>query len=401
MPHTTHHVIFSLIFSYIGDHYPLCSDFPDQSFLKKGATYRLLGSSNLPELMTDPGEFATDDSVIKFLLDEDSELKEVLCNNGGSGDCQYQTSITLSSDLGCIRNECNVDTLRVVQVSQGIFYEYVRKPCVELAFYKNAKKILPRYSWDPAMCANPLLPVASEACCEVNKNAAIRNAIYDGERMTLNSAEDRCDAISRTTCDFERVWDDRHKTDSYFWTSEGCLLRMKVNDVGHIAVVHEPSSFSKKVLHINEDSQNFFGVQWEKNDYPNVNEECDGVCQHDTLDNSCLCDISISRSRVYSSMPKSISNILEQLRIGAIDPIDNDAYSATVDADTGITAYVKDNRWDTDTIFAFTDDKGRSFLLKNVREMVQVKDQGGIYAGFSFSNPTHFMSFIPTEETVR
>lgn len=129
--------------------YPLCADLPAQSFLKKGASYRFLGSSNIPELMADPPEFATDDSVIKLLLDNDSSLKELLCNEDGSGDCQYPASITLSSDLSCTGDECEVDTLRVVQVAEGIYYEYVQVPCVELAFYKNAKKISPRYSWDP------------------------------------------------------------------------------------------------------------------------------------------------------------------------------------------------------------------------------------------------------------
>ena len=91
--------------------------------------------------MADPGEFATDDTVIKFALSDDSDLKKLLCNEGvGEGDCHYQTSVTLSSDLKCAGNECNIDTLRVVQVSEDVFYEYVRMPCVELAFYKNAKK---------------------------------------------------------------------------------------------------------------------------------------------------------------------------------------------------------------------------------------------------------------------
>jgi len=392
-----------LLGGYIGDGYPLCVDFPDQSYLKKGALYRFLGSSNLPEALSDPGQFATDESVIKFVLDDDSELKELLCNNGGSGDCQYRTSVTLSSDLSCTGNECNVDTLRVVQVSEGVFYEYVRMPCVELAFFKNAKKVQPRYNWDPVMCANPLLPAASEACCEPNKNAAIRNVIYDGERMTLNSAEDRCDAISRTTCDFVSVSGDRHKTNSYFWTSETCHLRVKVNDIGHISMVHEPSSFKKKVMHVNNDSQNFFGVQWDNERYPSTYDECDGTCQYDSVENSCLCDISITRSRVYTSiMPKSIQEVLERLRVGAVDPSNNDDYSSTVDENTGITVYLNDNRWDTETIFAFTDDKGRDFMLKNVCETVQIKDiETGFNAGFSFRNPTHFMSLIPTEETVR
>ena len=53
---------------YIGDQYPLCVDLPSKAFLKHGATYRLLGSSSLPELMHDPIEFATDNTIQKFVL---------------------------------------------------------------------------------------------------------------------------------------------------------------------------------------------------------------------------------------------------------------------------------------------------------------------------------------------
>ncbi len=34
---------------YIGDKYPLCADLPDKMFLRKGAEYRLIGSSHMPE----------------------------------------------------------------------------------------------------------------------------------------------------------------------------------------------------------------------------------------------------------------------------------------------------------------------------------------------------------------
>ena len=39
---------------FIGDTYPLCVDFPSKQFLRKGATYRLLGSYPLPTEQHEP-----------------------------------------------------------------------------------------------------------------------------------------------------------------------------------------------------------------------------------------------------------------------------------------------------------------------------------------------------------
>ena len=60
---------------YVGDHYPLCQDLPDSLFLKEGATYRLLGASNLPELMSDPQKFATELNVKRAVLDSESHFQ--------------------------------------------------------------------------------------------------------------------------------------------------------------------------------------------------------------------------------------------------------------------------------------------------------------------------------------
>jgi hypothetical protein len=40
--------------NYIGDRVPLCADLPEYQFLKKGAKYRLLGSSVTPLLHHQP-----------------------------------------------------------------------------------------------------------------------------------------------------------------------------------------------------------------------------------------------------------------------------------------------------------------------------------------------------------
>ncbi|KAL7487340.1 hypothetical protein ACHAW6_012937 [Cyclotella cf. meneghiniana] len=54
-----------LVGGYIGEGCPLCVDLPSKMFLRKGATYRLLGSSSSPELMDDDSNFKVD-TIIKL-----------------------------------------------------------------------------------------------------------------------------------------------------------------------------------------------------------------------------------------------------------------------------------------------------------------------------------------------
>jgi hypothetical protein len=192
---------------YIGDSYPLCVDLPAKMFLRKGASYRLLGSSSMPELMEDHSYFKNDATVKRFALDNNSQLKALLCNADFNGNCQYSTSVTLDKNLGCTSNECDADTLRVVQVSPGIYYEYVRPACVEQAFYADAKKVIYRERWSDSSCANPRLPYASEACCSMGDLRAHRspNYLYDQERVSFSTANDRCEAMGKMSCDFNDI----------------------------------------------------------------------------------------------------------------------------------------------------------------------------------------------------
>eukprot|EP00957_Ditylum_brightwellii_P002400 184008-Ditylum_brightwellii.AAC.1 len=108
---------------FIGDHYPLCEDFPDKMFLKKRATFRLLGSSSLPELIEDDEEFDKDQTIKRFTLNTTSDLYSALCREE-SGKCQFAAEVVLDSTYDCHDQECYVDTLRVVEVIPGIYYEY-------------------------------------------------------------------------------------------------------------------------------------------------------------------------------------------------------------------------------------------------------------------------------------
>jgi hypothetical protein len=178
-------------------------------FLRRGAKYRLLGASSSPELMEDDSNFKTDSTVKMFVLGPSSQLKAKLCNKGLNGTCQFANSVTLESNLPCFAQECDADTLRVVEVSSGIYYEYVRPACVEQVFYTNAKKVINRERWADSSCVNPLLPYASEACCSTGDLTAYRSTsyLYDQERVTFLTADSRCLAMGKRSCDFNDIGD--------------------------------------------------------------------------------------------------------------------------------------------------------------------------------------------------
>merc|ERR1719273_186500 len=100
---------------YVGDGYPLCEDLPTHSYLKKGATYRLLGSNPYPELQTD--NFSSDDTTLRLdLIPGESELYNALCrpSTPGGDDCDLSPQIILDQDLSCDSSansaECAIDT---------------------------------------------------------------------------------------------------------------------------------------------------------------------------------------------------------------------------------------------------------------------------------------------------
>ncbi len=245
---------------YIGDGYPLCVDLPDKMFLRKGAKYRLLGSSSAPELMEDHSNFKKDPNIKKFVLDDISGLKERLCN-ASNGECQYDMTVTLDANIDCTGNECKADTVRVVDVG-GIYYEYLRPPCVEQAFYNNARKVIYRERWADSSCANPLLPYASEACCVTGDLRAERypDYLYDQERVLFSTADSRCNEIGKMSCDFNDIGGIETHQKGYHWSTDKCQILLKVNAVGQVAIVYEPDDYAYLHPHIREDNRNFFKV---------------------------------------------------------------------------------------------------------------------------------------------
>ena len=389
---------------YIGDRYPLCSDFPSRSFLRKGASYRFLGSSPLPELMTDPFDFGTNENgdIERVILEVASSLRSFLCNEDQNGNCAFETIVSLEEHLNCVGIECEIETVRVVQVAHNAFYEYVQAPCVNMAFYNDAVKVSPRRSTDAVLCANPNIPVAAEACCGVGEVDAQRNSKYSGERMTFSTAESRCEAISMEICDFYEVDGPSYLNSGYFWTPDSCSLHVKVKQDGSIAVVHQPSGFLERVMYLDQESPYYYKVYWEREgEFPLASNNCDNVCDV-LLDGSCLCKTRVIESDVFESMP-SVKEVFEKLSIGAVDPamFDENTFSTLTDDDSSITAYLKDGVFDSQTIFEVVDENGRKFFMKNVKSSVYLRGLTGGLLSQRFRNSPQFMSFVPSETNLR
>ena len=165
----------------------------------------MLGSSPEPEFHSYGWNFGyrlgmLDDGIM--LLDSDSALRSQLTRE------DRPMTIILSSDVPCSGDECNVESLMVVQIEEDppLYYEYVRPKCVELSFYDNAKKIKDNtYSY--AMCGNPQNDAAFSICCANPDHEVIYSdstCIYDFERTTFSKAESRCEAVydRGAVCDF-------------------------------------------------------------------------------------------------------------------------------------------------------------------------------------------------------
>jgi len=154
--------------TYIGDGYPLCVDLPAKHFLKRGATYRLLGRTPSPELSKPDVAQWKDSSLYRRLTLKSNGAKSLfakLCGSESAATCTYASKVVLDESLVCNGAECDVDTVRTVEVADGIFYEYVRPPCVYQAIFKDATSVVRRLGTGDYTCVDPRMESATVACC--------------------------------------------------------------------------------------------------------------------------------------------------------------------------------------------------------------------------------------------
>jgi len=203
---------------YIGDRVPLCVDLPQKHFLRKGATFKLIGSSVTPELHNDRPEWEENyPELLRLEVGSSSPLFTALCAADGSGICTFPSKIVLAENLAYDMeaqkgSEYKVDTIRSVKLQSGlshpIHYEYVRQPCVEHAFYNDAKKVgkgsvaarnTNANVIEGSMCADPRLPSATPMCTSKNWDNSMSWGMiycnYHAERVTFTSAQRICEGV--------------------------------------------------------------------------------------------------------------------------------------------------------------------------------------------------------------
>eukprot|EP00538_Stauroneis_constricta_P006056 CAMPEP_0119562960 /NCGR_PEP_ID=MMETSP1352-20130426/22092_1 /TAXON_ID=265584 /ORGANISM="Stauroneis constricta, Strain CCMP1120" /LENGTH=2119 /DNA_ID=CAMNT_0007611481 /DNA_START=203 /DNA_END=6559 /DNA_ORIENTATION=- len=424
---------------FIGDKYPLCVDLQPKHFLKKGATYRLLGSRSNPELQNDPWAWENDLEILRLGLDASSPLYSELCAADASGKCTYPGIVTLSKNLDYSSHiysaEYNVDTIRTVRVESSptlIYYEYIRPDCVEHAFYNDGRRVVSSAFGDGTardmMCADPRTQVAQENCCEqsVLDSVAVprssMNCAYNGERMAFETSESRCEEIGLVACDIsyvqprtagicgkDTVARSQGLPYSYHWTIGSCSIQVKVNREGEVAIVHNPGADVKGKRNIvagfDDDTMNFFRVQWKNADFPSPTNGCSGSSgQCRKYGSSCICDTSVKEEPFFTSADDEgafAQNIMNSLHVGAPDPTSfprgtyRNRGSCNKRLD-GVVAYTIRassagcSNFDENTVFRVYDPISRKMqYLKNVKSTVEIGN-----GDFSFRNPVHFMSFV-------
>jgi uncharacterized protein (DUF1501 family) len=381
---------------YIGDYYPLCIDLPAKAYLSIGARYRLLGSSPLPELKKQ--KWTATPATEYFKLQSASSLYNKLCNPLQTGACSYPSVVILDNNLACNGLECSIDTVQVVQVG-SVFYEYIRAPCVEQPFFMNGTKISGRWRDSTPICTNPLLPVASEACCFKNvteswKKDAVPACLITGEVMTQNTAQSRCESIGRGLCDYRIVTaTDKCPLFGSYWTTERCLMRVKVSNDGQAALVHKFFTTNSTSNDLKSDTPSFFKVYWKDMKYPLVESSCGGG-QCEVYEDTCICNVTVSNDPVFVSPPANAAEILQQLRIGHPGRSTLDLNTAISNAD--YKYYGKTQLpLDQTTVFEVVDRNGQTKFLRNLKSTVTVAG-----TAFEFRNPPQFNSILSTEYSI-
>ncbi len=365
--------------------------------------------------------------------DTDDLIFQVLPSPKPEEMCDFETTITLDQSLSYCDSsanaeyaECHVDVPRVVEVLPGVYYEYVRPPCVNMPFLLDSASATVVTGWNiaskPAVCADKRLPSATSLCCGGYSNRLPTNretwadilAEYRNERLTYAGNVERCNDWGRYVCPnpfrigplsmwaghcnhhmsckessdgggrwLESVW--------YHWTSLSCEIKVKIDVEGMVAIVHAPQGQSNGPLSLVDfdKTESFFSVHWDESNaavgklaYPHKSDNlCDGG---EIRGDFCFCSTSVQEESVFVSLPTR-TQVLDELHIGAFDPTETGVYTLQEQSDD-VKVYTKDGAYAIDTIFQVADEYSGQFLyLKNMKSVVSVCD-----GSFQFRNAPTF-----------
>jgi uncharacterized protein (DUF1501 family)/uncharacterized protein (DUF1800 family) len=396
---------------YVGDGYPLCSNLPEQHFLKKGATYRILGAKSNPDVVFEPTAWSSGTPVKRLSLDFlSSKLAKILCNEdkvGVSGGCNPQNKVILTENLVCTGDECNIYEPQTIEVAEGLWYEYIRPPCVNQMFFNDAKSIYTiqyKDEFKQIQCGNPAILDASTFCKITTNDKGQRKELFGGERVPYNVANERCLAaeglefpasIPRqgSSCknEAEGACD---KYDTFYWLTAPCSVSVKVNSQGSIAIVHEPNVEGKTPADTfryvaSDRAVSFFRADWLSTDIEgflsNFDTKCAAHgCSVDPDDENCLCEVLVEDNVAFQSDSKliSVDNLLSVATIGAFVP---DGTSFVLTGTNGIKKTSGD--YSLNTIFEVVDSIGRIHYRKNLISLAKFGD-----GSLSVRNPVSFWS---------
>ena len=117
------------------------------------------------------------------------------------GACTFPLEVTLSANVACDGQECEVDTARTVQLTSPdglmtVDYEYVPPPCTEMTWFADGQMVAAGNSW--WQCADPRAIAAGAACCHDDElSLGYHQCSYFVERTTYVTAQQRCSAASQ------------------------------------------------------------------------------------------------------------------------------------------------------------------------------------------------------------
>lgn len=243
---------------------------------------------------------------------------------------------------------------------------------------------------------------------------------FHGERTLFATTELQCTTDGGRVCDANNLIADNPAVNirttydnifpsqnTMFWTDASCTLSLKVRADGLVAIIHKPAinPFFEDETVPYVDANNtitFIKVPWETDSmtaeeiFPTVNNTCgDGACSV-THDDACLCDVTVSESAVFDSLP-SREDVLSLLKVGALPPesfaVDTVSYTLS-ETSAEVEAYVLSDSSGIgaeSTIFKVEDEFGNTLHLKNMASTITL---GGLY---TLRNPPNFIELSAPE----
>lgn len=381
-----------------------------------------------------------------------SELYAALCDRdpaaGVAARCRFPAEVVLPADLSCdpsSKVECHADTLRSVKVVDGttvVYYEYVEPDCVRLTFFDGGRVIQNSQS-SQDQCADPsTVGIAGNACCSATTGGVISDGgdecLYVAEPMTYTTAEARCAALypgdgvvcpdlnlGRSQTDGSTIdWQATCAGFQSTWTAQTCTLRVKVFIDGTVNIIDDVVS-ERLRSDLHPDSSNAFSVRWD-GQYPVMTTSqqdgaflCDAGCTPMPSQSACLCSVSVKESVSIVGRPDAVVPTAAEIRatvpIGAPDPASFGpgvyvrCETAACRASSEVAVHLRSDSvgknqisFDSSTIFEFLDTprghlgRRRSRFVLNRQSTVVVGDPAG---GYSFRNPPGFIPNVGEESS--